>query len=219
MGKLMKRKLALVGTAIILGGATYALAPKIIATPPHSATSQLGGHSKASTSKVEKINGLPVKRLEASISGPTNVEGLIKESELIVIGTIDQSLEESKSVISRDSEGGISNFASVVDFSIKKVLKGDPNLKKQTIKVGQGMIITNNAEGKPYVLAIENIYPFKKKGRYLLFLTPGDPPNYYATTLFYGRHNLDGTDTSEDNIDSPSFKEVRKLVRQQFKDD
>jgi hypothetical protein len=211
----MNIKFALIGMVTFLSCTIFILTPKTIAD---SKMPRPESHSIATAPAVETIDGLPVQRVETCIAGPIDIEGLIKGSELIVIGTIEESLKESKTVISRSSNGAPSSFASVVNFKINKVLKGEQNLNRKNIKIGQGLIITKGADKKPYILAYENIYPFKKKGRYLLFLTSGGSSTYYATTLFYGRHNLDGTDTSEENIDDLSFQEVRKLVRQRFKD-
>jgi hypothetical protein len=208
---------------IVLSGITCIAIPVVTACVPHSTVSspsiKPSSANIESTSTAETIDGLPVQRLDASIVGPTDIEGLIKESQLIVIGTIEQSLEEATPIIRRDSDGEISSAVSMADFKVKKIFKGNQSLKNQLIKVGYSMAIVSEQGEKPYIRAVENVYPYQKKGRYLLFLSEGGSSGYYATTLFVGRHNLDGSDKSEENINDPSFQEIRKLVRQRFKDD
>jgi len=209
MGKLMKaRFVSLVTLAALLGAVT--LTPKAVVSQ---------AVSPSHVQQIETIDGLPVVRSMASYYGPTDINGLIKDSDLVVIGKIEQSLEEAEPLIGRDSEGGISSANSLVNMTVKKVFKGSPSLKNQTIKVGQSIAIVKEPGKKTYIQGIENVAPYQK-GRYLLFLTKANGADaYFANTLFYGRHNLDGTDTSEEKINSPSYQELRKLVRQRLKDD
>ena len=206
----MRIKLVILGTVIAILSSFSALVLK-------ADTSQSTNTSHPSS--IETINGMPVQRLQASFIAPSDVEGLIKESDLIVIGKVGQSLEEAEPLISRDADGEVSSAVSLVKMTVKKVFKGDANLKNQTIKIGQSIAILSDKTGKPYVRSVENVQPFQK-GRYLLFLKKGIGVDaYFPTGLFYGRHNIDKTDNSEENIDSPSYQTIRKTVRQQFKDD
>ena len=206
----MRVKLVVTGAMVAIFGAFSAVVPKIATSQssddPHSAS-------------IETINGIPVQRSQASFAGPSDVDGLVKGSDLIVIGKIEQSLEEAEPIVSRDVDGEISSATSLVKMTVRKVFKGDPNLKNQTIKIGQSIAILTDKTGKPYIEAIENVHPYQK-GRYLLFLRKGNGVDaYFASTLFYGRHNINGTDNSEEKIDSPSYQTVRKIVRQRFKED
>jgi hypothetical protein len=166
------------------------------------------------------INGMPVHRYEACITSPTEIDGLTEESDLIVIGQIQQSLEEADPLIGRDVDGEISSFASFANMQVKKVFKGDANLENQTIKIGQDIVILNDNTGKPYVQALDGVYPLQKGGRYLLFLKRANGVDaYFPMGLFLGRHNLDDTDTSEDGITDESYQTVRRLARERFKED
>lgn len=206
----MRVKLTIIATIVIVIGAFSTLVPK--------ATTSQSTNNRYQPS-IETINRIPVQRLHASFVAPTNIDGLIQESDLIVIGKIDQSLEEAEPLISRDADGEISSAVSLVNMTVKKVFKGDSNLKNQTIKIGQSVVIVSDKTGKPYIRAVENVQPFQK-GRYLLFLKKGNGVDaYFVTGLFYGRHNLDGTDNSEENIDDKSYQTIRSIVRQRFKED
>lgn len=206
----MRVKLILVGTIVTSLSVFSAVVPKAL-------TSQSSDNLHSAS--IETINGIPVQRSQVSIAGPSDVDGLIKESDLIVIGKIEQSLEEAEPIVTRATDGAISSAASLVKMTVRKVFKGDPNLKNQTIKIGQSIVILSDKRGKPYISAIETVQPYQK-GRYLLFLKKGNGVDaYFAITLFYGRHNIDGTDNSEEKIDSPSYQTVRKIVRQRFKED
>ncbi|MDF2388127.1 hypothetical protein JMG10_42280 [Nostoc ellipsosporum NOK] len=122
-------------------------------------------------------------------------------------------------MISRDADGEILSAVSLVNMAVKKVFKGDSNLKNQTIKIGQSVVIVGDQTGKPYIRAVESVQPFQK-GRYLLFLKKGNGVDaYFVTGLFYGRHNLDGTDNSYENIDDKSYQTIRSIVRQRFQED
>jgi hypothetical protein len=180
---------------------------------PPAVTSQSASDIQPSpVESPEIINGMPVRRLE-------EIDGLVSASDLIVIGQIQQSLEEAEPRIIREADGAISSFSSYVNMKVKKVFKGDANLKNQTLKIGQNVVILTDNAGNPYIQAVEGASPFQK-GRYLLFLRKAAAgfEGYFPVGLYYGRHNLDGTDGSEANINDTSYQTIRRLVRERFRD-
>lgn len=211
----MRVKLLVLGATIALLSASCLLLPKAVNS---QSVDNVRLSSVESSSDVEMINGMRVSRSEGCFTSPTEIDGLIRESDLIVIGQIQQSLEEAEPLISQDADEGISSFDTSVSMKVMKVFKGGANLENQTIKIGQHIVIRDDNAGKPYIQALEDVYPFQK-GRYLLFLKRAVGVDaYFPMGLFYGRYNLDGTDTSEEEINDESYQTIRKLVRQRFKE-
>ncbi|MBH8566315.1 hypothetical protein I8748_29890 [Nostoc sp. CENA67] len=166
----------------------------------------------------EQINGIPVYRQSGSFIAPETLDGLISTSDLVVIAKINQSIEEAKSVPEVAADGTIGAPISQVQGEIRQVFKGNFFLKGQTITIGQQAAVLTAEDGKPYIRAIDDYQPFKK-GRYLLFLKKGfDGQTYFPIGVYYGKYNIDGTDTSEDVIQDETFKNIRSAVRQRFKD-
>jgi hypothetical protein len=182
---------------------------------PEAVTSQ---SDVAQSIPAETIDGMPVHRYEGCFSSiPSDIDALKNEADLIVIGQIEQSLDEAEPLIGRAFDGQISSFASFSNMHVTKVFKGDTNLKNQSIKVGQSLVIVNDNPRKPYIQALLDVYPFQKSGKYLLFLKRAvSVEGYSPLGTFFGRYNLDGTDTSEERIDSPEYQALRKLIREQF---
>jgi hypothetical protein len=202
MGKLMKTQLLLFVFCVGFIG----LATPSIAKPPTLSNVQ------------ERINGIPVYRQSGSFIAPETLDGLINASDLVIIARIKQSIEEAKSVPEVANDGTIGAPISQVQGEIRKVFKGDLNLKGQTITIGQQAAMLTGEDGKPYIRAIDDYQPFNK-GRYLLFLKKGfDGKTYFPIGVYYGKYNIDGTDTSEDVIQDNTFKTIRNAVRQRFKD-
>jgi hypothetical protein len=182
---------------------------------PESATSQ----SLHITQSIpgETIDGMPVLRGEGCFTSPTDLDGLNSESDLTVIGEIEQSLQEAESSTLRGETNEPFIPTSYVNMSVTKVFKGDANLQGQTIKVGQHVVIQTDKAGKPYVHAFSDAYPFQKGGKYLLFLSRSvDRYSYFPMGNFFGRYNLDGTDTTEERINAPEYQTVRMQVRELF---
>jgi len=199
----MRIKLTIVGFLLtIVGLASTSIARNV-------------GHERADA----QINRMPMQRLSASIISPEDVDGLIAASDLIVIGKIQQSIEEAKPMILRDADGEISSATSEVQFKVQRVFKGDLNLRDREITVGQQAAILIDSNGKPYVRTIEDFQPFKKNSRYLLFLKKGfNTEAYFPTGVYFGKYNIDGTDNSEDAIQTESFQSMRKIVKERFKE-
>ena len=90
---------------------TAALLGMFTTSVPRAVVSQ--GVASSNPPRVETIHGIPVVRSDASIAGPSDIDGLIQESGLIVIGKIEQSLEEAEPLIGRDVNGDISSANSL----------------------------------------------------------------------------------------------------------
>ncbi len=202
MGILMKTKLLLVVFCLGFVG----MQTTSIAQPSTSSQVQ------------EYINGIPVYRQNGCFVAPDTLEGLISTSDLVVIARINQSIEKAKPVPEVTGDGTIGAPISQVQGEIRKVFKGDLNLKGQTITIGQQATVLTAGDGKPYIRAMDNYQPFRK-ARYLLFLKKGfDGKTYFPIGVYYGKYNIDGTDTSEDVIRDDTFKTIRNAVKQRFKD-
>lgn len=170
---------------------------------------------------VERLYGLPVSRTHASYIAPDNIEEMIQRSDLIVIGKTPKSVTEGKAVIPRADDGTIHGVYTEVPFKITKTFKGDKNLKEITL--GQAAAVIPSENGQPAYLQIVGEYtPVEPNTRYLMFLkkpTPEtDNPNLYVPIgVAYGQHNLT-SDAEEKKFPDPTFKVLRKLVRERFKE-
>jgi hypothetical protein len=153
-----------------------------------------------------------------SVAVPSNADEMIRKSDFIVIGDVEQSIENAKTRWVRNSRGEVTSAYSEVRVKVRKVFKGNPKVKE--ILVGQHVVWATNRGGKRYVQLIdEDVKPFKK-ARYLLFLQKGlGVDTYFPAGIVYGKYNLDGKDPSEEDphLRWAGFEEIRKVVRQQFK--
>jgi hypothetical protein len=180
---------------------------------PQAATSQSA--TIAQSANQETIDGMPVLRGEICFTSPTDIDGLTSEADLIVVGQIEQSLQEAEPSVPRDDTGAIP--VTYVKMGVTKVLKGNTDLENQTIKIGQHVAILNDRDGKPYIHTFTEGHPFQKGGRYLLFLNRAtNGYGYFTVGLFYGRYNLDGTDTSEERIIAADYQALRIQMRELF---
>jgi hypothetical protein len=165
------------------------------------------------------IDGVPVFRDMGSSNAPSDMAGLTKRADLIVVVKIQQNLWESKPYIIRDSDGGISAYASFTQASIRKVIKGDPNLRGKSIPIAQEIVVDKNKLGLPLIRAVEMTEPLVKEGRYIMFLEKTIGVEGYSQIGIFGKYNTDGLDKSEDQMKSAYFQEMRRNVQQQIKDD
>lgn len=181
-------------------------------------------HQKPVARKVgdaERLYGLPVFRTHASYIAPENIEEMIQRSELIVIGKTPKNVTEGKAVIPRADDGTIHGVYTEVPFKITKTFKGDKNLKEITL--GQAAAVIPSENGQPeYIQIVGEYTPVEPNTRYLMFLkkpTPEtDNPNLYVPIgVAYGQHNLT-SDAEEKKFPDSTFKAIRKLARELFKE-
>ncbi len=165
------------------------------------------------------IDGVPVFRDMGSSNAPTDIAGLTKRADLIVVVKIRQNLWESKPYIIRNSDGDISSYASFTQASIRKVIKGDQSLRGKTIPLAQEIVVDQDKLGRTLIRAVEMTEPLVKDGRYIMFLEKTLGIEGYSQIGVFGKYNTDGLDKSEDQIKSTYFQDVRRQVRQQIKDD
>ena len=91
------------------------------------------------------------------------------------------------------------------------------------ITLGQAAAVILSENGQPaYIQTVGEYTPVEPNTRYLMFLkkpTPEtDNPNLYVPIgVVYGQHNLT-SDVEEKNFPDHTFKSLRKLVRERFKE-
>jgi hypothetical protein len=167
----------------------------------------------------EMIDGFPLVRTSASFMFPDNIDDLIAKSEVIVIGKTDRSVAQAIQTIPRNSDGWVFGAFSEVPFKVTKVFKGDKDLKE--IRLGQAAALIEE-KGRSYIQAIDDYIPMEPNQKYLLFLqkgmsgTPGENL-YFSTGLIFGQHNLENN-KEEEAFTYPLFKEIRKAVKERFKE-
>lgn len=163
-------------------------------------------------------NGLAIVHTDGSIVAPNNLDEMILESDLIIIGRPTQSIVESTPLIQRDSEGYVNEAISLTQFKVQKVLKGVPY--SDTIAIGQqAAVITDSQTGKTFLQVFDNYQPLVKNAKYVLFLKKGlnNSPLYFPVGVYYGKVNTDGADPSEDKIPGLEFQSIRKAAIAKFK--
>lgn len=174
---------------------------------------------QVSSQKVETIEGLPVKRLPCSIIPIDGLDDLIAKSDLIVIGKTDKSVAEARPIIGKDHEGFIATAVSEVSFKVSKVFKGDPTLKE--IRLGQRAAVVQE-NGQSYIRVFDEYTPLEPGEKYVLFLRKGIDTGeglYFPTGVMYGKYNVDGGDARKDAaFDDPTFKAIKKAVKDRFKE-
>jgi hypothetical protein len=163
-------------------------------------------------------NGMPVYLSIGCIADLGGLDGMIAQSDLIVIGKVEKTIEEAGPTILSEDDGVV-DAVTYVPLTIKKVFKGDATLKNTQIVLGQQAAILKNKKGNSYASILEGFAPFQK-GKYLLFLRRSmDRKAYFPVGVFFGKHNLDGTDPDEDKTRYEEVKRIRKIVKERFKDD
>jgi hypothetical protein len=213
--------------AIILGASLLAFCIGIsiaVSSSPRAKPIQSTNHQKPVARKVvnvERLYGFPVFRSHASYFAPADIEEMIQRSELVVIGKTPKNITEGKAVIPRADDGTIHGVYTEVPFKITKTFQGDKNLKDITLAQAAAVIPSEN--GQPaYIQIVGEYTPVEPNTRYLMFLkkpTPEtDNPNLYVPVgVVYGQHNLT-SDAEEKKFPDSTFKTLRKLVRERFKE-
>jgi hypothetical protein len=212
---------------IILGAPLLAFCvgiPIAVSSLPRAKPIQSANHQKPvarEVGEVERLYGFPVFRTHASYFAPADLEELIQRSELIAIGKTPKNVTEGKAVIPRADDGTIYGVYTEVPFKIAKTFKGDKKLKEITLAQAAAVIPAEN-EQPAYIQIVGEYTPIEPNTRYLMFLkkpTPEtDNPNLYVPIgVIYGQHNL-VSDEEEKKFPDRTFKEIRKLVRERFKE-
>lgn len=167
--------------------------------------------------QIQKYRGMPVRLSMGSIIPVGGVDGMIAQSDLIVIGKVEKTIEETPPTIESEDDG-VTAALTYVPLTIKKVFKGDAALKNTQIILGQQAAILKDKKGNPYASILEGFSPFQK-GKYLLFLKRSmDGKAYFPVGVYYGKHNLDSTDLEEEKTQNDEVKNIRKVVKEKFKD-
>jgi hypothetical protein len=167
---------------------------------------------------LKTYKGIPVQLTMGSIADFGGLEGMMTRSDLIVIGKVEKTIEEAGPTVLAEVDGVV-DAVTYVPLTIKKVFKGDASLKNTQIVLGQQAAVLKDKKGNPYASVFESFAPFQK-GKYLLFLNrSADGKAYFPVGVFFGKHNLDGTDPDEERTSSEEIKNIRKIVKEKFKDD
>jgi hypothetical protein len=167
---------------------------------------------------LQTYRGRTVQLTMGSLTPVGGVDGMIAQSDLIVIGKVEKTIEEAGPTILAEIDG-VSDAVTYVPLTIKKIFKGDPALKNTEIVLGQQAAILKDKKGNSYASVLEGFAPFQK-GKYLLFLRRSmDGKAYFPVGVYFGKHNLDGTDPEEEKTSREEIKSIRKVVKEKFKDD
>lgn len=137
---------------------------------------------------------------------------LFDRADLVVIGSTDQSLKESKVIANTTPNGLLGETYSLTDFNILKVIKGD--YKSSNVKVLQDAAYIDD---KYFVM--EGYTPLSEKKKYILFLIKTlDSDNYAIMGVNQGKFNIDGQDSKEEKQiqKDEHYKKLKKEVLEKF---
>ncbi len=212
MGELMKKRIyftTIAAIAVFVAGLVM--------------TNNTTNGAAQSTEKVfastEIIEDLTVIRVEGDIIIPKDIEDLIAKSDIIVIGKPTQSIAQSTPLIQRDSEGYVSVAISQTEFKVQLAIEGASS--SDTLLIGQqAAIVPDKNTAKSVLRVFDDYQPLVKNAKYILFLKKGlnGSPLYFPVGVYYGKFNIDGTDSAENQIESPHLKLIRKDVMERFKE-
>ncbi|RCX14800.1 hypothetical protein DFR58_11434 [Anaerobacterium chartisolvens] len=162
---------------------------------------------------------MKIQRIKAAYAGYSSIEELSEYSDMVIIATPLKEFEECPPTIKYNPDGRIEDEYTVSPFGVKKVIKGDSQLKSADIL--QPAAIIENALGKKVLRITGDYYTVMKKGEsYLLFLKKVEEEGFYSVvSLEYGKYNLDGGDQDEMSITEKSgkFKKVKDMAKARFK--
>jgi hypothetical protein len=214
-----KKYLVIAGVSalFVLGGTSVIACSNPINT--QSARPVIRGNPTSSVIR-ERINGYPVMRTHGDIISVDNVNELMERSDIIVIGKTSKSITEGIATLPRDSDGDIYSPYTEVPFKVNKVFKGDKGLKE--IRLGQEAALIQEPNKPSYVRIFGDYVPVEPNTKYLMFLKKGMPGSgaedlYFPVGIIFGQHNL-VSDNEETRYPNATFRQIRKLVRQQFKE-
>jgi hypothetical protein len=173
--------------------------------------------STVNNGQIQEYKGIPVQPIMGSMVSFGGLEGMIERADLIVIGQVEKTIEETPPTIENETDGVVSAL-TYVPLTIKKVFKGDPALKNQQVVLGQQASILKDKNGKSYASIYEGFAPFQK-AKYLVFLVKSmDGKAYFPVGVYYGKYNLDGLDREEAKTQNEEVKSFSKILKERFKD-
>jgi len=143
---------------------------------------------------------------------------LEKDSDLIIIGHTQKDFKEFPATINYNENGRYSDYYTVTDVKINKVIKGQ--YSKDTIPVIQAAALDKN---KNILLISEDCSIMEKSKPYLLFLKRTDLEDVYSImSVNQGKFNIDNTDTKEKEKEKGEsgvqYRDLKEDVLKKYKE-
>jgi hypothetical protein len=148
-----------------------------------------------------------------------NAEDLIKYSDLVIIGTPTKDLEQESPYTKYYNDYVITDFYTLRNIKINKVLKGEYSDK--TINALENAAIITNANHQQELLVQEDYSVMQKGKKYLLFLKINPKGDYSTVAINQGKFNIDNSDMEEKESSEKNkqLNELKKLVLDRFKEE
>ncbi|OPY57826.1 MAG: hypothetical protein A4E55_01367 [Pelotomaculum sp. PtaU1.Bin035] len=144
-----------------------------------------------------------------------NANELEEDADLIIVGHTQKDFKEFPATINYNNDGRYSDYYTVTDVRITKVIKGE--YSKDTIPVTQRAALDKNKN----ILIINEDCTIMERGKpYLLFLKKIDLKDTYGImSIDQGKFNIDNTDTKEKEIGQSNiqYKNLKEDVLEKFK--
>jgi len=147
-----------------------------------------------------------------------NANELEKNADLIIIGHTQKDFKEFPGTINYNENGRYSDYYTVTDLKITKVIKGQ--YPKDTIFVTQRAALDKDKN----ILIINEDCSIMEKGKlYLLFLKKLDLKDTYGImSINQGKFNIDNTDTKEKEKEKGEsgvqYRNLKEDVLKKYKD-
>lgn len=159
---------------------------------------------------------IQVIEIEANTYQFKNVEDLEEKADLIVLGEVNQDFEEYEPTIYKNDFGRLEQFYTIVDFTVKKVFKGETLDSVPVIE--NAAMVTDFGQKQ---LFVHDGYTTMEEGKkYLLFLKKNDfDEGYWVMSITQGKYNVDGLDEKENAFSKTDdhYQKLKEEVLDKYK--
>ncbi|WP_058302084.1 hypothetical protein [Gorillibacterium timonense] len=168
----------------------------------------LAGLSLVYTNLLKSDSSVKRVSIQACVIVFTDTEGLINDSDLVVVASPLDAFEDREPVLSNYSSGDLMSFHTNTKIKISKVLKNntDLDLKESSIMtIVEPIAVSTNALGEKEILAIEDYKEMEANKEYLMFIQGTLPGIYGLNNLNNGKFELtssiDAAKSSQEETD------------------
>ncbi|GMX62606.1 hypothetical protein Elgi_24110 [Paenibacillus elgii] len=163
------------------------------------------------------FNSVREKNVHADAVTFSDVDGLDKAADVVLIGTPIKNFLEREHIVSKCSDGTISSFSTSVEVSVESVIKKPSDLqidKGSIFKFNEPVGLIQEVSGK-VKLNVDDYLELEKGNKYIVFLSKHPiSGEYFVINYNLGNFNLSSNEktlsgnASEDNKKEKFKKEV-----------
>lgn len=142
-----------------------------------------------------------------------SVAEMEKYSDLIIVATVLDDLQDRESTSELVENTFVTNFASYAKVKIKRVIKKPDTLelkKGNAFSISEDVLLTDDGNGGKVKLVRENYQETKKGVTYVLFLKKNVLGKYHLVNFNLGKYNTDGADPDDSGDDERPKEKAEK---------